>query len=224
MKIFKIYNSIDGEVNRWGQGCFTTFIRFAGCNFGGDNIHCSYCDTKYSQEEDSGVEMTIPQILICVQELGCHKVTITGGEPFAQGCEDLVDGLIHMGCEVSIETNGSYYIGDVNCKANIIMDWKLSNSGIPVQYMIPDHFTVLAADDYVKFVIDNEVSYKEAVAVMRMLQDLGCVARFAFSPMWGVLDPKDLFMWLQRDKLFDCVINLQLHKIIWPNIVEGEEH
>jgi 7-carboxy-7-deazaguanine synthase len=38
VNLYSIFPSIDGEVNLYGQGRLTTFIRFAGCN-----IKCSYC-------------------------------------------------------------------------------------------------------------------------------------------------------------------------------------
>jgi 7-carboxy-7-deazaguanine synthase len=225
MIIRSIFNSLDGEVNRWGQGTFTTFVRFGGCAFGGKNIHCSYCDTKYSQAKESGTEMSIQKIVNQVKLIGCEKVTITGGEPFVQRKEliELVDSLLDNDFGISLETNGSYDVLDIPPDVCIVMDYKLSNSGIPKSYMKTEHFTNLQPEDFVKMVVDTRESYEEAIQVKEALMDSGCEARFAFSPMWGILDPAQLFDWLQKDQLFDVILNLQLHKIIWPNVKEGEE-
>ncbi len=105
MNVTEIFTSIDGEVNHFGQGVMTTFIRLAGCN-----LACSYCDTPKAHH--AGKQMTIPTILLNVIELGCRKITITGGEPLLQAEETLplIDILTTEGYDVSIETNGTLYI------------------------------------------------------------------------------------------------------------------
>jgi len=225
VKIYSIFNSIDGEVNHFHQGRFTTFIRFAGCTFAGDNIHCKYCDTKYAQHPDSGFDMSVNEVVKRVKEIGCKKVTITGGEPLAQR-EDLyklVMKLSSLCYSISLETNGSYACEDINADS-IIMDWKLSNSGIPTKYMHHEHFLYLIEDDFVKFVIGSSLDYEEALIVKKKLKKEGCVATFAFSPVYKKLNPTVLFGWMQKDKVFDVIINLQLHKIMWPKTKVGVEH
>jgi hypothetical protein len=46
------------------------------------------------------------------------------------------------------------------------------------------------------------------------LTDDGTGATFAFSPTHNVLDPNELVEWMWDAELADCVLNLQLHKII----------
>ena len=72
MQIAEIFQSIDGEVNRFGQGRLTTFIRTSECN-----LNCPYCDTP--QGRGQGRAITVGQIVERVKALGCKKITITGG-------------------------------------------------------------------------------------------------------------------------------------------------
>ena len=104
IKINEIFTSIDGEVNRYGQGGLTTFIRLAGCN-----LQCSYCDTKQAQAMDTGVDMTIDEI---TERIEVSKVTITGGEPLCQKDEliELINSLCFTDIRVTVETNGSLII------------------------------------------------------------------------------------------------------------------
>jgi len=225
MRINEIFLSIDGEVNRWHQGGFSTFIRVSGCN-----CHCLYCDTKYAQDSKSGIEMPINEIVEKVKEIGCPKVTITGGEPLLQKNElySLVSKLtpIHeMRYNISIETNGSIAIPDWRMGAekdflNWIADYKLPSSGEDNK-MQDSNFMVLNGSDWIKFVIADIGDYIKAVDVKRRLQHSGCKARFAFSPAIDQTSPYDKIMpntrilmkWLEEDKQFDAVLNLQLHKI-----------
>ena len=48
----------------------------------------------------------------------------------------------------------------------------------------------------------------------------GRVAAVLFSPVHGVLDPKDLAAWILDDKL-EVRLQLQVHKFIWGPDVRG---
>jgi len=228
IKIHSIFSSIDGEVNSFGQGTFTTFIRFAGCDFAGHDAHCSYCDTSYAWGEDSALDMGVDEIVEKIIETGCRKVTITGGEPRRQYNElhYLVNALKDKGFFISLETNGSYsmdvrgsYLNRIDC---IVMDWKLSNSGVS-KFMKYTNFLDLREYDFIKFVVDED-TINEAVKVKMHLQNLGCKARFAFSPLWGKVNPEIVVATLYELGQVDAVFNLQIHKVVWPNIGFGEEH
>lgn len=219
MKVYSIFNSIDGEVNLWGQGHFSTFIRLAGCNF--EKRPCKYCDTKYAQSKDSGKEMSIEQIVEEVEKIGCKKVTITGGEPLLQGEEvrKLTRKLWFAKHHTSIETNGSFPLLRGVFVGSWVIDWKLTGSGMG-EYMKVEHFTPLSANDFVKFVILDKPDYEEAKLVCSILRKKGCGATFAFSPVRNILNPSELIDWMKRDRLFEVIINLQLHKYIW---IKGEK-
>ena len=225
MRIYSIFLSVDGECNKYGAGTFSTFIRFAGCAMAGNyEKHCGYCDTKYAQAKDSGMEMGVSDVMREVRALGCSKVTITGGDPLCQfkALNSLLDALVKESYRITLETNGSYSVRHLCGVDSVIMDYKLSNSGV-TEFMDDLFFTELKENDFVKMVVGKSGDYYEAIDVMLRLKEGGCKARFAFSPVQGVLNPSLLVDWLKTDQLFDVMVNLQIHKYIWPNVKIGEE-
>lgn len=223
MKIYSIFNSIDGEVSHPCQGHFSTFIRFSGCN-----LRCHYCDTKKAWDMHVGKEMTVKQVVKNVKEIGCKKVTITGGEPLMQ--EEAVMAVADelsfaQGCTVTVETNGSRPIpfpANINGPVHSwIVDYKTDSSGMNCRMSLAA-FQSLNHRDWVKFVISDKNDYEQAKDFMQStFHNFIVKPRFAFSPVAGT-PPAQLVKWLQDDKLFDVVVNLQLHKYIWPNIGDVE--
>ena len=211
MRIYSIFKSIDGEINHFHQGRVTIFIRFAGCN-----LNCHWCDTKYALNKNSGKEMNVNQIMEEVRKLGGKNVTITGGEPLMQhdGFLDLTKGLWKKDYKVSVETNGSYFPNGINV-GSWVVDYKLKSSGAPRDKMMePLGWARLRECDFVKFVIATIEDFNEANEFILTLKEIGCRAKFAFSPAWGILDPKILISWLDSAKMNDVIINLQLHKYL----------
>jgi len=215
MKIYEIFQSIDGEVNAFHQGCLTTFIRVAGCN-----LECTYCDTKYALDSDSGHDMEVNDIVSKVLSLGCLKVTITGGEPLLQSEElgELTKKLWHVHCRTSIETNGTLPMV-LPGVGSWVADFKLPSSG-NYDKMNHELFVGLVKLDYIKFVIMDENDYLTAIREMNYLKSINCHANFAFSPVFGPKGlpdshtSKELVRWLIRDKEFDVIINVQIHKLL----------
>lgn len=99
--VHSIFHTIQGE------GPFTgvpaVFVRLGGCN-----LQCPGCDTEYT--EGAGI-LTVQEIfdLIGLASGGTktNLVVITGGEPFRQNLEILVNQLHNNKVRVQIETNGS---------------------------------------------------------------------------------------------------------------------
>jgi 7-carboxy-7-deazaguanine synthase len=213
IKIYSIFPSIDGEVNGSHQGRMSVFIRFAGCN-----IRCEYCDTGYALEKKSATsEMTPQEIMDVVESYGINKVTITGGEPLMQpaGLHELCKLLYWKNFLVSVETNGSlplegygYGIG------SWVVDYKLPSSGC-MDRMNPDTFLNLRANDFVKFVIEDELDFNTALLIRTWLKDEHELrVQFAFSPVHGKLSADSLIAWLMKAGVGDAIINVQLHKIL----------
>jgi len=207
--ISEIFRSINGEVCSEGQGSIATFIRFAGCS-----LRCSYCDTRYAWDMRSGTLWSVEEILSAVEKLGCRRVTITGGEPLLQShaLDELIQSLRRKWYIVTIETSGAHDFED--CKPNCwVVDYKLPSSGEEGK-MLPSVFKALGYGDFVKFVIGDKDDFKVALEVKYWIQNglkRGC--SFAFSPVHGKLDPKELFRWLVEKGEYDAILNLQLHKI-----------
>ena len=218
MKIYSIFNSIDGEVSRFGQGTFSTFIRTAGCN-----LSCSWCDTKYAQDGNEGKgEVSIATIIKRVKSIGCRKITITGGEPLMQGEELklLVRALSHDGFKITIETNGTQPPNGTPGIASWIVDYKTPSSGMMHHMMDDRGFLALRPNDFIKFVITDKPDYNIAVDKYEKLKKLNLKARVAFSPgakgMFAPYQPiiSKVIQWIKNDKLFDIIINLQLHRLV----------
>ena len=118
MKINEIFYSIQGEGGDAGKP--TIFIRFTGCN-----LRCIYCDTTYAFYE--GEDMGMEEIIEAIKKWKCRRVCITGGEPLLQQeVYALIDALLKMEYEVSVETNGSIGIEKLAERdVRIKMDFKL---------------------------------------------------------------------------------------------------
>ena len=102
MNVNEIFSSIDGEGLR--SGALATFVRLSGCN-----LRCSYCDTEYAQENDSGTEMPVAEIVEICDGLKNRHITLTGGEPLVRKdvvriCERIsaIPGIE----DVALTTNG----------------------------------------------------------------------------------------------------------------------
>lgn len=217
MKVVSIFNSIDGEVNAFYQGIFSTFIRFSGCL-----LKCSYCDTQWSWDIAKSIKMTPQQIFDEVSQIGCKKVTLTGGSPLFQNHEDLLS-LINLldsaNYQISIETNGTYPIPMGWPVGSWVVDYKSSSVGHPFERKCD--YAKLESCDWVKFLVASREEYEEILPVLKESEKWD--AMIAVSTMYKKLDPALLVEWLQEDRLFHCVVNLQLHKYIWPNVGATEE-
>lgn len=213
MRISEIYPSIDGEANYWGPGCFTVFVRFAGCN-----LNCWYCDTKYAIPMDSGVEMPMHKIFKVIDKYKIKKVTITGGEPLLQ--RDIVmfvNILLNNGYKVSIETSGSKVRGFENHEnLSIIYDYKT----IYADQMIFDPGT-LTERDVIKFVIGTLDQYLIAEKFV-LTRCKNTKAKMYFSPVFGKTNCSEMIEAMMRDELFkyNVGVNIQIHKLVWPDLIE----
>lgn len=214
MRVYSIFDSVDGEVNFHGQGHLTTFIRLAGCS-----LKCSYCDTQYARENKSGEPMTgnqimtVNQIIQRVIESKPFKVTITGGEPLEQAKElgDLVRALRELNIFSTVETNGAHPIPSWPC--SWVADYKLKSSGMQ-GFMRLDHFDALNSDSFIKFVISNQKDYAEAKEVIVKLRARGKWMRFAFSPVTPGLPASTLIQWMREDHINNAILNIQIHKLL----------
>ncbi|NLD46596.1 MAG: radical SAM protein [Clostridiaceae bacterium] len=203
MKVNEIFLSIQGE--SMTSGFPTIFVRFTGCN-----LRCSYCDTAYAYE--NGEEMTVHEVLEKIRRLSYKRVCLTGGEPLLQPeIESLLDLLPDH--NVSIETNGSIDLKNVNIKSNnhcFVMDVKTPSSGCSDQ-MFFDNFDILGDRDEIKFVIGDSRDYEWSKEIIMKRYIKGIIT---FSPVFGKMDYKYLIKRILEDRL-DVRFQLQLHKIIW---------
>ena len=209
-KVNEIFKSIEGEGVRTGLPC--TFIRLYGCN-----LKCSYCDTRYSCENEEYTPMSLAQIVIEVVNLGGRRVTITGGEPLLhQEIELLIAELRSRDFEVNIETNGSMYIG--YCTADIItMDYKGHTSMMEPQ-MLLSNIKLLRKQDVLKFVVG---SLADLMTMKAIIKDFRPKCRVYVSPIFGMIEPSEIVDFILHEKLEDVTVQVQLHKIIWEPSKRG---
>jgi len=221
MFVNSIFNSIDGEVNFYGQGMLTTFIRLQGCN-----LKCSYCDTSQAQDKTKApFKMTPTEIVKEVHRLQGNKVTITGGEPLEQRKElirlvEIFNRTRGYDFRVTIETNGSKSLKGISDMTSWVVDYKLPSSGME-RFMNHEAFSYLGQQDVVKFVIQNKEDFNKAIqTIEEIFGDFGKTDEFpvfAFSPVYKKLTPIRLLSWLNETsipKLYKTALNIQLHKII----------
>lgn len=210
MKVVEIFKSIDGEGKR--AGLPTTFIRLFGCN-----LNCSYCDTRYGCEGEGYSILSIEEVIEIVDRVGIKSVTITGGEPLVHpGINKLIEILLNRGYWVNIETNGSQYIGKfpVNPLLFFTMDYKCPSSGME-NNMELRNMELLRKNDVLKFVVGSSQDLDKALQVIEQYEPK---AQIYFSPVFGEIEPKEIVKFLLSHKMYDCKVQVQLHKIIWdPN-------
>ena len=207
----EIFYSIQGESTHNGRPC--VFVRLTGCN-----LRCTYCDTQYAYEE--GVKKEIKDIIEQVAVYRCRLIEVTGGEPLLQReTPRLIFQLLENGYEVMMETNGTFNIGHVDKRCIKIVDVKCPTSGESDKNDLKN-LKRLGPKDQVKFVIGDRADYEFAKHIIKTNILTLPMDKVLFSPVSGKMAPNRLAKWILDDTL-DIRLNLQIHKIIWPNKQRG---
>ena len=210
LRVNEIFHSIQGESTHAGRPC--VFVRLTGCN-----LRCVWCDTAYAFHE--GVSLTVDEIVGRVGAYGCGLVELTGGEPLLQPeAIGLMSALLAQGLEVLLETGGSLPIEQVPSGVRRIVDIKCPGSGESERNRW-ENLTALRPGDELKFVIADRVDYDWAVGLLKE-RALHEKATVLFSAVVDRLPAGDLAHWVLEDAL-PVRVQLQLHKILWPNVVRG---
>ena len=210
--INETFKSIDGEVNRWGQGILSTFLRFQGCN-----LKCTYCDSKRTWDKTKGVFLSVDEVMDRVEGAGNRKVTITGGEPLLQpnSLFELTKRLFKGGFDVSVETNGTLPLRGFNV-GSWVVDCKLSNIGNGKGDIL--HLgTVkkLGMNDFIKFLVGSKRDFEDALDYHNDILALGVNTNFAYSPIHGRMSARRLLGLMQDHHLtVNSYLNVQIHKLI----------
>lgn len=106
-----------------------------------------------------------------------------------------------------------------SARVSFTMDWKLPSSGME-EHMLPENLDLLEPYDSIKFVAGTADDLNRALEVMR---GYGLIEREGvfFSPVFGALEPADIVEFMKVNRLSKARVQLQLHKIIWPNEQKG---
>lgn len=216
MKVAEKFVSINGEGQRAGE--LAVFIRFTGCN-----LRCSYCDTKWANEEDCPYEEMSPdEIYSYILSTGVKNVTLTGGEPLLhKGIYELVNILCKDNkINVEIETNGSVDIKkfkEINNPPSITLDYKTSASGMEDK-MLMSNYEYLDEKDTVKFVSGTVEDLKTAKYI---IDNYVKCAKAYISPVFGMIEPKNIVDFMIENNMNNARLQLQLHKFIWEPDMKG---
>lgn len=164
--------------------------------------------------------MSVDEVVEKVRAYGCDLVEITGGEPLLQKeVYPLMDRLISDGRTVLLETGGHRSVEQVPDGVSRIIDVKCPGSGEASKTHWPN-LDALRPTDEVKFVIQDRADYEYACRIVDAHRLIGRCAAVLFSPVHGVLDPKQLAAWILADKL-GVRLQLQAHKYIWDPQTRG---
>lgn len=175
------------------------------------------CDTPQTQDPNSGTEMSVKEIIQEVKKLKSPYICLTGGEPFCQNEKEMNSLLYNLSdYKISCETNGTknlkpfaYHI------SSIVMDYKI---GIKNFVYDEKNYKYLTDNDVIKFVIGTENELNLAIRKYFHFHDLfwnkQFLPMFAFStykPKY--FTPKMIFEQLIKNKVYNSIISLQLHKL-----------
>jgi 7-carboxy-7-deazaguanine synthase len=210
LRVREIYRSIQGESTFAGWPC--GFVRTAGCD-----IRCVYCDE--AQAFTGGERLSLDELEERVAELRVPLLEITGGEPLAQrATPDFVSRLLERGYAVLVETGGHHDVSVLDPRCHVILDVKTPGSGMSEQTDL-ENLGRVGDGDEVKFVLTGRSDYEWARDLVR---DRAIDEKLPvhFSPVHGLLDPRDLADWILEDGL-RVRLNLQLHKYIWGADAKG---
>ncbi len=211
LKVNEIFYSIQGESSFAGLPC--VFIRLAGCN-----LRCSYCDTEYAFYE--GRNMSLPEVLKALEPFSARLALVTGGEPMLQRpVYDLFAELLERQYIVCVETGGQVLLDQVDPRVHKIMDFKCPSSGMSARNEF-GNVRHLTSHDEVKFVIGDRADFEWACDTVRRYDLCSKVGTVLFSPVYNVIRYAELAAWVLQCGL-PVRMQLQLHKVIWPDIPRG---
>ena len=204
LRVSEIFHSIQGESS--SVGLPTVFIRLTGCP-----LRCAYCDTEYAFY--GGTRMPLHEILDTVKQFDTPFVTVTGGEPLAQGrCLVLLRRLIQGGYQVSLETSGAIDLSEVDPNVVKVMDLKTPSSGETSRNLY-QNLDYLGGKDQVKFVIGSDEDYEWAKYTLQKYK-VNARCEVLFSPVDRQMPPAQLADRILHDRL-PVRFQIQLHKLLW---------
>lgn len=210
VRVFEIFHSIQGESTWAGLPC--VFVRLAGCP-----QRCVWCDTAYAFE--GGDLMSLEEIVNRVAGYRCGLVEVTGGEPLAQVAAPLLlKRLADGGYDVLLETGGSRPIEGIDPRVHVIMDLKCPDSGESGANLW-ENLAHLKRSDELKFVVASRRDYEWARQVV-LDRDLPRTCPVLFSPVCGMVEPRELALWILEDRL-RVRLHLQLHRIVFGPDARG---
>lgn len=210
-KINEIYPTILGESLYTGYPFI--IVRFTGCP-----LRCSWCDTQYAYYE--GNDYSLAGVMDEIAKFKYFNILLTGGEPLAQNnLEKLIDQLLQKKYQIVVETSGALPVSVLAEKVHLVMDYKLPSSGMENKMMLKQNLNYLKTSDEIKFPVADKKDFNRAIEIIEESKLLDKV-KIAVSPVMGKIDFSALAELILSSKM-NIRLNLQIHKIIWPEISRG---
>ncbi len=204
LRVTEIFHSLQGESATVGLP--TVFIRLTGCP-----LRCLYCDTTYAFK--GGEWLGLEEIMGAVAAYSTPYVTVTGGEPLAQGGTlELLQRLCDSDRKVSLETSGALDLSGVDSRVVKVMDLKSPGSG-ECERNLFSNLQYLGPEDQLKFVLCDRADYEWAREQIRK-HSLAGRCQLLFSPVEATLAAADLAQWILEDQL-PVRFQIQLHRYLW---------
>ena len=174
LKVSELFVSLQGEGPSVGTPCL--FVRLATCN-----LHCSWCDTKYTWDwenhryEDEVQLLSPDELAQRVLASGQRRVVLTGGEPLLQQAALLqVIERLPSSLFIEVETNGTIAprreLSERVAQFNVSP--KLANAGDPEALRIRRAALEALRDTgraWLKLVVQGPADADEADALVRAL-------------------------------------------------------
>ena len=217
-RVVEKFVSINGEARCAGE--LACFIRFAGCN-----LNCSYCDTKWANEEKAPfVILSEEEIYEYIKDTGVRNVTLTGGEPLLQPDIKRLITLLSgdKTLRIEIETNGAVDLTDfINIGNNVTftVDYKLPGSGMEDR-MLLENYNLLRNSDTVKFVVSDIVDLEKTREIINRYK-LDERLQVYISSSFGRISNEEIVNYMIEHKMNSVRLQLQIHKYIWSPDKKG---
>ena len=217
-RVVEKFVSINGEARCAGE--LACFIRFAGCN-----LNCSYCDTKWANEEKAPfVILSEEEIYEYIKDTGVRNVTLTGGEPLLQPDIKRLITLLSgdKTLRIEIETNGAVDLTDfINIGNNVTftVDYKLPGSSMEDR-MFLENYNLLRNSDTVKFVVSDIVDLEKTREIINRYK-LDERLQVYISSSFGRISNEEIVNYMIEHKMNSVRLQLQIHKYIWSPDKKG---
>jgi len=183
--------SLQGEGYHTGKAAY--FIRIGGCDVG-----CSWCDSRYSWNQNLHPMVETKTIIENVLKSGTDSVVVTGGEPLMWNLDFLCSELKKINISTFIETSGAYPLSGE-------WDWICLS---PKKNSPPVNDICKIADE-LKVIIQDKSDYEWAEKYRDMVST---ECRLFLQPEWSrfAINISDIVEYIKKNPYWR--ISLQSHK------------